>query len=367
MGKSETRDLLIKIRQLVDEGKLQASDVPVDDIKASVELEVASNESTFLPEQFLQVMDSYRHLCGLIRPDEVDSERIRVFLDGMIICLSTVSQAVRSLANRDFFLKMHPEATNNPDMLEVINEIDKRRDIRLINYSFMDEYDSFPCDTGFDDDVEMFYVIHKGRRMYFPRGWDRRRAEDYYRSLIGEQDERSPHCYKMEGYGVRLGDVILDVGAAEGIFALDHIEEAKKIYLFDAEDDWIEALKRTFENYRDKIEIIKGYVGNKTGDGNVSIDSVLQGQKVNYIKMDIEGFERDALLGAEKVMTDSSDITCAICAYHCKGDAEWITSFLQKLEFETTHSKGYMSPDWSYESRLCAALRRGVIFGRRHR
>lgn len=365
MKKNETLELLKKIRQLMDSNALRAEDVPLDDIKAGVELEIGSNESTYLPKQFAEINERYRSICKLIGPNETDMDKIRLFLDGMIMTLLTVSDSVKSLANREFFLRMNPGAEQDAEMMEVIEEIHKRGDIRLINYSFMDEYDSYPCEVGYDEDSEMFYVIHREKRMFFPRGWTEQRAIDYYRSLIGEQDLRSPHCYIKEGYEVRPGDVILDVGAAEGVFALNHIDEAEKIYLFDADDEWIEALKRTFENYRDKIEIIKGYVGNKTGDGNVSIDSVLQGQKVNYIKMDIEGFERDALIGARQVIDTNPDMACAICSYHCHGDSEWITTYLEELGFETAHSKGYMSPDWSYESRLYADLRRGVVFGKR--
>lgn len=365
MSKNATKDLLIQIRQLIDLGKLQAADFPVDDIKGSVLLEIRTNESTFLPSQFDEVIDNYNHICSLIEPNENDLGKIRLFLDGMIMTLSTVSDAVISLSSKDFYLRMHPEASSDPEMMEVIEEIDRRGDVRLLNYGFMEEYDSMPCETGFDAAKEMIYILHNRKRMYFPKGWDQQRAEAYYRTLIGEQDPRSPHCYKKSGYEIKPGSIILDVGAAEGIFALNHIEEAEKIYLFDTEDEWIEALHNTFENYGDKAEIIKGYVGNKNGDGNITIDSILKGQKVNYIKMDIEGYERDALIGARDVLESNPDITCAICAYHCHGDSEWISSYLGELGFETSVSRGYMSPDWSYESRLYAELRRGVVFGKK--
>ncbi len=169
--------------------------------------------------------------------------------------------------------------------MEAIEAIDKRGDIRLISYAFMDEYDSLPVETGFDESKEMNYVIHNGRKMYFPRSWSQHRILDYYRSLIGEQDERSPHCYRKTGYEVKPGAVILDVGAAEGFFALNHIEDAEKIYLFEADDEWIEALCCTFENEGDNIELIQGYVGDTNENGNLTIDSILKDQKVNYIKM----------------------------------------------------------------------------------
>lgn len=366
MVNSATRDILIKIRQLIECGKLQASDFPVDDIKGSVRLEIKAYESTFLPSQFEDVMNNYEHICSLIDSGEKDLGKIRLFLDGMIMTLSTVSEAVKSLANKDFFLRMHPEASADQELMEAIEAIDQRGDIRLISYPFMDEYDSLPIETGFDESKGMIYVIHRGRRMYFPRSWSQQRVEDYYKTLIAEQDERSPHCYLKNGYEVKPGDVILDVGAAEGFFALNHLEDAEKIYLFEADDEWIETLCSTFENEGDNIVLVPGYVGDTNGNGNITIDNVLYGQKVNYIKMDIEGYERAALTGARAVLESNPDITCAICAYHCHGDSEWIRSYLKELGFETAISRGYMSPDWSYESRLYAELRRGVVFGRKH-
>ncbi len=120
MANSATRDILIKIRQLIECGKLQASDFPLDDVKDSVRLEIKAYESTFLPSQFKEVMNNHEHICSLIDSGEKDLDKIRLFLDGMIMTLSTVSDAVRSLANKDFFLRMHPEAANYPELMEAI-------------------------------------------------------------------------------------------------------------------------------------------------------------------------------------------------------------------------------------------------------
>ncbi len=115
MSTSATRDLLLKIRQLIESGKLQASDCPIDDIKGSVALEIQSNASTFLPSQYKEVLNDYNHICNLISSTENDIDKIRLFLDGMIISLSTVSEAIRSLSNKDFFLRMHPGASTIPN------------------------------------------------------------------------------------------------------------------------------------------------------------------------------------------------------------------------------------------------------------
>ena len=69
MKKNETLELLKKIRQLMDSNALRAEDVPLEDIRAGVELEIGSNEGTYLPKQFAEVNERYRSICKLIGPN----------------------------------------------------------------------------------------------------------------------------------------------------------------------------------------------------------------------------------------------------------------------------------------------------------
>ena len=45
---------------------------------------------------------------------------------------------------------------------------------------------------------------------------------------------KSPHSYVNDTFKVEAGDVVLDVGSAEGLFALDNIELATKVYVFES-------------------------------------------------------------------------------------------------------------------------------------
>ena len=116
----------------------------------------------------------------------------------------------------------------------------------------------------------------------------------------------------------------------------------------------------------DKVEMIQGYVGNKDdGMDKITLDRVLSGKSVDYIKMDIEGYERGALEGAKGILDTSDRLSCAICAYHCEGDEAWIRAFFEKHGYETDCSGGYMCPDWCSDGLLKAQLRRGVVFARK--
>jgi Pyruvate/2-oxoacid:ferredoxin oxidoreductase delta subunit len=113
----------------------------------------------------------------------------------------------------------------------------------------------------------------------------------------------------------------------------------------------------------DKAVIIKGYVSDRTdGTGQIALDDIVD-QSVNYIKMDIEGYEKLALSGAERIFSENKNLRCAICAYHCHEDEEWIKKFLGSHGYRTDCSRGYICPDWCPEGRVEAELRRGIVFG----
>lgn len=50
-----------------------------------------------------------------------------------------------------------------------------------------------------------------------------------------------------------------------------------------------------------------------------SLDSILYSAQPNFIKMDIEGAEKEAILGAQKIIKDHSPVL-AICLYHKSED-----------------------------------------------
>lgn len=118
---------------------------------------------------------------------------------------------------------------------------------------------------------------------------------------------------------------MVDVGAAEGIFALDVIEMAGKIYLIEADEMWVEALRQTFRDYEDKVQIICGFLDSVSEGNRVSMDEIFEEEEINYIKMDIEGYEKPALLGAENTLRKSENLRCAICVYHCREDENGLT------------------------------------------
>jgi FkbM family methyltransferase len=62
----------------------------------------------------------------------------------------------------------------------------------------------------------------------------------------------------------------------------------------------------------------------------VRLDDVFEGERVTFIKMDIEGAERDALIGATRLLRDQGPLL-AISAYHLQDDLWELTKLIGSL------------------------------------
>lgn len=364
---SQTKELLSKIRMAISEGRLSAENVPIEDMKQCVYTELELHRSTFTEQQYAEALDQFERMCANVMEGETDQSKMLLLTDALLLCMDMISQVVYTLANRDYWCYKHNQELDNPEVSEIIDYIGRERRIDLISYDFVKEYCTLPVMVYLDENSNMRYVIYKGRKMFFPRKWEEGKIAEYYRSVIMEQDSRSPHCYAHESCGVRKGDIVVDAGAAEGIFALNCIELADKIYLIEADLEWIEALEQTFCENRDKVQIIYGFLDSYDDGDHVSMDMLLKGEEINYIKMDIEGAELFALAGASNILKRSGNLRCAICSYHRRDDEQNIRITLEKYGFAVETSRGYICPDWTLEAYLDAELRRGIVYGRKER
>ncbi len=222
--------------------------------------------------------------------------------------------------------------------------------------SYMLKYKNMSVDLIRDEELHLEYCWHNGRKLYFTDAFDRDRIIRLYRSLVTEQDVNSAHRYITHAECMK--DVtLLDVGSAEGIFSLDHIEDVKHVYLFEAEPYWIKALEATFAPWKHKVTIIKKYIGSTDKEGYTTIDEFMKDKTFEklFIKMDIEGAEWEALQGAQKTLGMQANIQLAVCTYHRLGDPEKFNEFLGRNHFTTSFSEGFLF--WG--RRLSKAVIRG--------
>ena len=242
------------------------------------------------------------------------------------------------------------------DISEVIDYL-RKNEMCMIPYEWTKDYSNMHVDVLQNEDGWR-YVDHHGRKMFFPQDYSEQRIIDYYRTILLEQDERSPHRYLTDNFTVDETDILIDCGAAEGFFALDHIDSFKKVYLIECEQKWVEALSRTFAEYKDKVSIIQKFVASFSSEKTVCLKELIKPENKYFIKMDIEGAEIDTLNGIDYSALKAGS-KLAICAYHRQDDYESITNILNKKGIKHTAPEGFVLSDWGgYKEPF---LRKGVV------
>jgi FkbM family methyltransferase len=163
-------------------------------------------------------------------------------------------------------------------------------------------------------------------------------------------DSEDWHYYQKEHTRIAKNEVLLDIGAAEALFSLSIIDQCDKLILIEPNDHFVRSLEKTFENFSNKVEIIKTAVGNKVGEISFSLDSLsgkISGEnnqnkkpittidqllinepRITYLKADLEGFEQEMLLGAEKVIKKHKP-KIAITSYHIENDADQMVKLIK--------------------------------------
>lgn len=165
--------------------------------------------------------------------------------------------------------------------------------------------------------------------------------------------------YKGGGVDLSKGDVVLDVGANIGLFSIysaDKIGEEGKVYSFEPINKTSLILEKNLKENGvvSRVEIVEKALGDENKDvyfnvggilgeshktentngvlvNQVTLDSFVFGnnlEKVSFIKADIEGEERNMLMGAEKTIKKFKP-KLAICIYHLEDDPEVIEKIIK--------------------------------------
>jgi len=162
---------------------------------------------------------------------------------------------------------------------------------------------------------------------------------------VGRMLERISHLvyFSLPELPHHKDEIFVDVGAFDGMTSVDFIEwskEYKKIICFEADSKNISNCKKTLQKVTERYQIIdkaawstktsicfdeKGTTNSKIDLSSsntvqaVTIDEALEGEKITFIKMDIEGAEMEALEGARQIIKECKP-KLAICVYHKKED-----------------------------------------------
>ena len=204
-----------------------------------------------------------------------------------------------------------------------------QNDITVFPYNFKNEYNNLTLNI--ENDNGLNYYLLNGHKLFFKKDWSILSCKSYLKTLLIEQDYRSPHSYCNDDFKVNLDETLLDIGAAEGNFSLLSVDTANEIYLFEYNTEWFSVLQKTFEPFKNKVKLFNKKVEHVSSNtSSLALDDLeeLYTKKL-FIKMDVEGSERAIFKGMEKLLSANKKIRLAICTYHGYNDA---------IEFEKIRS-----------------------------
>jgi hypothetical protein len=242
----------------------------------------------------------------------------------------------------EFFEKFDSK-TLSPEILEGLKYL-KFHKFSAYPYRWALKYDNILPEVYRDEQHKCFYVLFEGKKMYFPGRFTETQVIWVFRSINKEQDPQSPHLYLTHEFQVDINSIIVDAGVAEGNFALSVVEKAKLLYLIECDAEWMEALRLTFAPWNEKVIFVEKFMSDVESDTTTSIDSLLKpdSNEKYFIKMDIEGFEKQALKGMENLVISGSNIKMDICTYHHPNDLQEIKAIVSDYGFKWHVSESFM-------------------------
>lgn len=148
------------------------------------------------------------------------------------------------------------------------------------------KYLKFPLRLKYDRVYKRYYcnypVLHGTKRLYYSNQVSKNQARVKINKLWMEQDRLSPHRYLNQhvmDHIMKMRGTVLDLGSAEGNFALSVADFADKVYCIDPDKEWIDAMKCTFSAYGDKVQYGEYFISDHSSrqDKIISIDEFFEG------------------------------------------------------------------------------------------
>lgn len=141
---------------------------------------------------------------------------------------------------------------------------------------------------------------------------------------------------------ISVGDCCYDIGASNGYYTFMCGKLSKgRVYAFETEPDRIQALEKTLQYNRldaTKYSFTQAFIDKETNTAERKLaldDFVSQGHPApNFVKMDIEGAEYNALLGLRRTLSENR-LKMAIETHGKDIEAQCI-EFLESLNYKVT-------------------------------
>ena len=260
-------------------------------------------------------------------------------------CRTSINQARKNIIINYFEINRDEAA----QYAEEIQYLKSQQDLSMIPYAQIKKME-LPIQADYDKKKGLPYVLHNEKKLFFPKHWSIEDARKEYRNFIereniigGGYTTKAPHQYQSDNFKIEPGDILLDIGCAEGLVALDSIEKTKQTILYEADPIWEAPLKATFEPYKNKIKIISKWVSDKDSKTTTTLSSSIQGleNETFFVKMDIEGAEELVVRGnSDFFKKRKTKVAC--CTYHKIEHFENINCIFKEWSYSTSPSDGFI-------------------------
>ncbi|RKI40750.1 hypothetical protein D7V86_17145 [bacterium D16-51] len=252
--------------------------------------------------------------------------------------------------------------SNDKEIQSILNKIRTKNKLNIFYYQ--PEADWRWYEAFYDIKKDLYYIYFEEKKMYISRNYNLEviDGKKYVHDIWREQDKNSPHRYESDYVSVQTGDILVDGGACEGNFTLHNIEKVKKAYIVECDTSWIEALRFTFEPWGNKIAFCSKFLTKSDSEKTITIDTLTR-SRADFIKLDVEGEEINALSGAENTFANNKNLRCSICTYHKSGDEDKVKKLFSEKGLECEVSDGYMLFLHDPNVLENPELRRGIVRG----
>lgn len=249
----------------------------------------------------------------------------------------------------------YPNLENLKERVSVIDE-----DVQSLSMAASEPYNLKYIKENYDKLNDFYEKLQDEKSMQVMTAYLNQKITGKFSEMAEVWDETQ--YFDGDFYDLNRVNCIVDCGAYVGDSFLSFCNEYKKCagkeytglaYLLEPDTD---NMKKIEENCRkskadikslqlgawDKTDVLSfsmddnfGNAGKITDDGNIcikvdSIDHITKGSQVDFIKMDIEGAELNALKGAEETIKRDHPIL-AICAYHKRDDLFILPEYIYSL------------------------------------
>lgn len=204
-----------------------------------------------------------------------------------------------------------------------------------------------------------------------PLVWPRRIDLKWlYMTLVEQAYPEDWHFYQTPETSVHPNDVVVDCGAAEGLFSLLVAKRARRVYAIEPLPLWVECMHETFRD-QPKVDILPYALSNENGSAQLqgcgfmsrldtngevkvavtTIDDLFahNGIEVSYLKADLEGHDLKMLQGARETISRFTP-RIAITTYHDPRHAAMMIDYLSSL------NRGYRFRTRGIEARTGAPV-----------